>query len=42
MIFDWCSQYFYSLYMDNLLEPQQMNDTHGTIAYTEMVDSGLM
>ena len=42
MTFDWCSQYCYSLHMGNLLEPQQMNDTRGTIAYTEMVDRGLM
>jgi len=42
MIFDWCSQYFYSLYMGNLLKPQQMNNACGTIAHTEMVDRGLM
>lgn len=39
---DWCSQYFYSLYMGNLLEPQQMNDTCGTTAQTEIVGRGLM
>lgn len=39
---DWRIQNFYSLYVGNLLEPQQMNDTYGTIAHTEMVDRGLM
>jgi hypothetical protein len=39
---DRCSQYFYSLYFGNLLEPQQMNKTCGAIAHTEMVDKGLM
>jgi len=39
---DWCSQYFYSLYIGNLLEPQPMNDTCGTTAQTEIVGRGLM
>ena len=39
---DWCSQYFYSLYVGNLLELQQMNETCGAITHTEMVDKGLM
>jgi hypothetical protein len=39
---DWCIQYFYSLYMGSLLEPQQTNDTCGAIVHTEMGDKGLM
>lgn len=39
---DWCSQYFYSLYVGNLLELQQMNDTCGATAHTKMVDKGLI
>jgi hypothetical protein len=39
---DWCSQYFYNLYMGNLLEPQQMHDTCGTTVHTEIVDRALI
>jgi hypothetical protein len=38
---DSCSQYFYSLYVGNLLEPQQMNDTCGATVHTETVDKDL-
>ena len=37
---EWCIKYFYSHYVDDFLEPQQMNNNCGETVHTEMVDRG--